>query len=138
VLIDRDQDDCLKLKNSLEGMARTAGVFTKTRPDEAGNFSVANRIVVEELEAWFLGDQEALNQAFPKLGKAQLKPIQNSDNIRGGTWEALHRRLKDGGVHRSTYLKIEAARLIALQMEVGRNRSRSFHAFVAAARALTG
>jgi len=63
VLIDRDQDDCLQLKATLEEVARDVGFGTKSSPTPAGNFQVVNRLAIEELEACFFGDVEALHAA---------------------------------------------------------------------------
>lgn len=136
VLVDRDADDCHHLKLRLERAAASAGLATKTRPDERGIFVVVNRIVVEELESWFLGDPAALRAAFS--GLPQIDPqkgiFRNPDN--GGSWEQLHRFLKRHGVFRSSYPKIEAARRISLHMDPAANRSASFRQFVAGVEAL--
>jgi len=130
VLVDRDNEDCIRLKAKLETMAHAAKLSTKTSPDAEGGFVVLNRIVVEELEAWFLGDPDALRKAFPSLRKLNFnaKPFQNPDN--GGTWETLHRILRKNGIYRSCYPKIDAARRISQHMEISANRSKSFQAFV--------
>ncbi len=129
VLVDRDADDCKQLKAELEDKARRAKLSTHSDPDEKGRFAVVNRIVVEELESWFLGDPMALRRAFPSLPAINEKKgvFANPDN--GGTWEALHRYLKRNGIYRKSYPKKDAARRIAAQMDVDRNRSASFHAF---------
>lgn len=129
VLVDRDADDCERLKAELERDAQRAGLSTKTAPDGEGRFKVVNRVVVEELESWFIGDPEALRRAFPKLPAINPKKgiFANPDN--GGTWEALHRHLKKHGIYRSSYPKKEAARRIGAQMDVTRNRSTSFRNF---------
>jgi len=130
VLVDRDSDDCTKLKNDLERMARAANLSTKSSPNLDGEFIVINRIVVEELESWFIGDPVALRKAFPSLAKInpKSKPFQNPDN--GGSWEALHKFLKRQGIYRNNYPKIEAARRIAPHMDIHNNRSKSFQIFI--------
>lgn len=127
VLLDRDQDDCETLKKDLEDMARGAKLTTKTYPGSDGRFVVVNRIVVEELESWFIGDTEALRKAFPRLPRNFPGNFANADN--GGTWERLHRFLKKNGIYRSSYPKIEAARKIAPHIDPDRNCSRSFQQF---------
>ena len=131
VLLDRDDDDCVLLKGRLEQAAVAAGLPSKSRPDGNGRFFVVNRIVIEELESWFIGDPEALRRAF--TGLPRINPtggiFRNPDN--GGTWEALHRFLKKHGIYRNSYPKIDAARRIAPNMRVDRNRSESFGQFVA-------
>lgn len=138
VLVDRDADDCAALKRQLEDMARRAGLATKTSPDAHGQFHVVNRIAVEELESWFIGDAAALRQAFSSLPAidADKGIFRNPDN--GGTWEALHRFLKKHGIYKSSYPKIEAARRIAPKLDIPSNRSRSFQSFVQGVEALLG
>ena len=63
VLIDRDKEDCEKLKLQLEEMAEEAGLLT---PSLSDNFQVLNRIAVEELEAWFFGDIDAFTNKLSK------------------------------------------------------------------------
>ncbi len=137
VLVDRDADDCRRLKTELERMAERAGLRTKSSPGTGGVFQVVNRVVVEELEAWFLGDAEALRKAFPGLPRIALRgPFASPDNVMNGTWEALHRFLRKHRVYRGSYPKIEAARKIAPHMDAARNRSPSFRAFTSGVEAL--
>ncbi len=136
VLVDRDTDDCAALKRQLEDMARAAGLTTKTSPDAQGQFHVVNRIAVEELESWFIGDAAALRQAFTSLPviDAGKGIFRNPDN--GGSWEALHRFLKRHGIYKSSYPKIDAARRIAPKLDLQANRSHSFQVFVQGVEAL--
>ena len=50
VMVDRDNDDCKKLKAELEAAATAAGLRTRSQAG-SGPWQVANRIVIEELEA---------------------------------------------------------------------------------------
>ncbi len=68
VLIDSDHQDCSELKFRLEQIAKTAGLVTKTSNSES--FRVVTRIVIEELEAWFFGDVEALSSAYSSVPKS--------------------------------------------------------------------
>ncbi len=129
VLVDQDDDNCEQLKHRLETIAREAGLITKTAVNGQGDFQVVTRIAIEELEAWFMGDVDALKAAFTSLKSVNFPGnFRNPDN--GGTWERLHRFLKRHGIYRNSYPKIEAARKIAKHMEPGRNRSRSFQSFL--------
>jgi hypothetical protein len=134
VLVDRDDEDCQDLKRRLEAAASSAGLPTKTAPDTNKSFKVVNRIVVEELEAWFLGDVPALVAAFPRVSASlgQQARYRDPDAVPGGTWEALRRILIRSGYYAgSRHLpKIEVARRVAPLMVASRNRSRSFRAFV--------
>jgi len=136
VLVDRDSDDCEKLKNRLESMAGQAGLPTKTSPGDKGHFLVLNRVAVEELESWFIGDPEALRKAFTGLPKIDVTKgiFHNPDN--GGSWEALHRYLKKHNIYRNSFPKIDAARRIAPHMEIVANRSKSFRIFISGLEAM--
>ncbi len=136
VLVDRDKDDCEALKRQLEGAALETGLATKSTPDAQGRFLVVNRIVIEELESWFIGDPAALRQAFTSLPRIDEKKgiFRNPDN--GGSWEALHRFLKKHGIYKSSYPKIDAARRIAPRIDLQANRSHSFQVFVQGVEAL--
>jgi hypothetical protein len=136
VLVDRDDDNCENLKGNLEKMARDVALPTKTSPDATGCFRVLNRIVIEELESWFIGDPAALQKAFGGLPRIDASSgiFRNPDN--GGSWEALHRFLKKHGIYKSSFPKIEAARRIAPHMDITANRSKSFQAFVSGIEAM--
>jgi hypothetical protein len=138
VLVDEDRQDCLDLKQQLETEAQHAGLSTKTGAG-GSRFQVLNRIAVEELEAWFLGDIDALRQAYPRLPAtlAATPKFRNPDAVPGGTWEALERTLKKYGYFKGGYRKVEAARAIAPHLEPDRNRSRSFWVFCEGLRSLT-
>lgn len=130
VLVDRDQDDCLMLKAIMEKSAIDAGFSTKSSSG-AKHFQVLNRVVVEELEAWFLGDIQAVQEAYPRVLTTSVnsRKLHDPDAIVGGTWETLERILKRAGYHRTGLRKIEAARDISAHMVPERNRSRSFQVF---------
>ena len=131
VLVDEDRGDCRVLKQKLENAARAAGLSTKSSP-KCGRFTVLNRIAVEELEAWFLGDPAALSSTFegvsPHFGtKAGYR---DPDAIAGGTWEALERLLQKSGYYPSGLAKMEVARTLSTRIDPSTNKSRSFRCFV--------
>jgi hypothetical protein len=131
VLIDEDREDCLKLKKQLEDMAISAGLITKSSCQKDRSFQVLNRIVVEELEAWFLGDVQAIRQAYPKVSPnlANQQPYRDPDAIKGGTWEALERVLQKAGYHPGGLEKYKASSEISQYMNPESNRSKSFQVF---------
>lgn len=131
VLVDRDTDDCIDLKHQLEQIATRAGVRTRSKPDWEGRFTIINRIVIEELEAWYFGDWQAVRAAYPKAPRRLPPKYRYPDAIRGGTWEAFERVLK----MRSGLNKVEAARRIGPHFDPQRNTSPSFRCFC---EALTG
>jgi hypothetical protein len=130
VLIDEDRKDCKKLKRSLEKAAKNARLITKTQA-KGKAFQVLNRIAIEELEAWFFGDIQALRKAYPRVPEnlKQKAPYRNPDAIKGGTWEALERVLQTAGYCKSGLPKIETARKISEHMDPARNCSKSFKVF---------
>jgi hypothetical protein len=127
VLVDRDDEDCVELKARLEDMASQAGLNTWTRhgPQE---FQVCNRILVEELEAWFFGDWLAVLAAYPRADRKVTgrAGYRDPDAIAGGTWEALERVLQKAGYYSTGLPKITVAREVATHMEPARNTSSSF------------
>lgn len=133
VLIDRDTADCRHLKTTLDSMAHAAGLATKSAPDAKGLFRVVNRIVVEELEAWFFGDVAAICAAYPgvPVTLAQRKGYRAPDDIAGGTAEKLFAVLRDAGHYLASERmpKIDVARNIAAHMDPSRNISPSFRHF---------
>lgn len=133
VVIDRDDDDCQARKRELEDMAYAAGLSTKSARRGAEVFQVVNRIAVEELEAWFFGDNEALSAAYPGVPTAlhQRRAFRSPDAIQGGTAERLHRVLQEAGYYQGVAKlpKREVARAVARHMIPERNASPSFRTF---------
>ena len=130
VLVDRDEDSCAELKKSLEERAACAGLVTKSRSDGA-SWHVANRVVVEELEAWYFGDWEAVREVYPRVPGdiSQKQGLRDPDAVRGGTWEAFERILQRHGYFQGGLRKLEAARVLGAALDPSRNRSGSFQAF---------
>jgi hypothetical protein len=127
VVVDRDDDDCRELKQQLEQAAQDAGLSTRSRRGQE-RFTVINRIAIEELEAWYFGDWEAVRAAYPRVSSTVTKkaPFRDPDGIAGGTWEAFERELKKAGYFRAGLRKLEAARTIVPHLDPARNTSRSF------------
>jgi hypothetical protein len=126
VVVDRDDDDCYALKRRLEGFAAQAGFATMSTP-QGGVFQVINRIAIEELEAWFFGDWEAVRSAYPRMRDLTARAAyRNPDAVAGGTWEALQREFQRRGYFGSGLRKRELARAVAEHMVPTRNVSSSF------------
>lgn len=133
VVVDEDRQDCRALKARLEAAAAAAGLRTKSVAGPGEPFLVLNRLAVEELEAWFFGDCEAIRQAYPSV-PASLEHrarFRHTDAIAGGTWEQLERVLQGAGHHLGGLSKVHAARDIARHMDPFCNTSPSFNCFVA-------
>lgn len=130
VIVDRDADDCHKLKTSLKMAALDVGLVTKSAATSGGRFEVINRLAIEELEAWFFGDVDALHAAYPRVSPNldNKRRYRDPDAITG-TWEALERELQRAGYHRAGLAKIAAAKVISAYMNPEHNRSSSFQVF---------
>lgn len=129
VLLDKDSQDCQTLKQTLEQIAAEADLTTRS---SSNDFQVLNRIIIEELKAWFFGDIGAVREAYPKvpLSLTSRKSYRIPDEIKGGTWEALERILSSAGYYEKGFMpKTEVARNIAPFMNPEINSSKSFQVF---------
>ena len=130
VMVDRDQNDCHNLKQRLEEIATKTGL--RTRTNSAGtSWQLVNRVVIEELEAWYFGDWRAVRKAYPKMSETIPKKAsyRNSDAIKGGTWEAFERVMRQRNYFVGGLRKVEAAHAIAptsIRHETNRPVSRYF------------
>ena len=133
VLIDRDDDDCLLLKQKLEQAAMQAGLRTRATTS-GGDWQVVSRIAIEELEAWFFGEWASVRAAYPRVAvNINLQAAYRyPDAIKGGTWEALEKILKRVGYFSLGLRKTEAATAIGRHMQPDLNTSPSFAALRAA------
>ena len=130
VLVDRDNEDCRSLKKRLEASARQAGMKTRSRARTA-HWQLANRIAIEELEAWYFGAWDAVRAAYPRVSSAVVRRrgYRDPDAVVGGTWEAFERVMQKHGYFQEGLEKIAAARAIGARMVASRNHSASFQAF---------
>src|SRR5690606_5502886 len=103
--------------------AREAGLPT-TVSASGGVWKVANRIVVEELEAWYFGDSKAVTDAYPRMPNLEAIAKYRSSDAIPNTWEALERELQRRHYFRAGLAKIELARTLAPHMNPERNRSK--------------
>lgn len=128
VVVDRDDEDCLELKADLERVAKEAGLPTRAVGGEA--VTVVNRIVVTELESWFLGDVPALCAVYPRVPKTlgEQRKYRDPDTVTDA-WEALERVLQKHGYHDAGLPKLHVAGQVSPHMDVENNRSPSFRTF---------
>ena len=130
VMVDRDDDDCHELKQQLDDAGDRARLLSRSRA--AGRpWQLVNRVVIEELEAWYFGDWQAVRAAYPRVSATipNKAPYRVPDAIAGGTWEAFERILKRHGYFTTGLRKVEAARAIATHIDPKRNCSQSFGLF---------
>ena len=130
MVVDRDGDECVALKSRLEQVCKGARVRSKRA---AGNhdWQVATRIAIEELEAWYFGDWQAVCAAYPRVSAnvPNRARYRDPDAITGGTWEAFERILQKHGYFTQGLAKVQAAAAIGRHVDPARNRSRSFVVF---------
>ncbi len=127
VVVDRDDDECQEVKQQMEEIAAAAGLRSRTRWPSC--WQLVNRIVIEELEAWFFGAWDAVRAAYPRLPATLPRRYGNSDAIAGGTWEAFELLLQRHGYFKGGLPKIEVARTLGQHLDPSRCRSRSFQCF---------
>lgn len=124
IMRDNDGANCLELKKQLSGLVPSAAVER-----------VKIRIVVQELESWYIGDLNAVwmaglvNQGVLARHKRKAG-LRNPDEIRHAK-QTFKSKIVQGG-------QIELARSIGPHLSLTANRSRSFHAFVGALRWAAG
>ena len=126
VLVDRDSQDCHELKQQLERIATDARLITRTADDR--DWQLVNRIVVEELEAWYFGDWEAVRSAYARAPKGVSRRAQyrNPDAVHrpSGAFERVMSSEFPYGLR-----KVEASRQISRHFDPTRSRSQSFRVF---------
>jgi hypothetical protein len=129
VVVDRDDDDCRKLKQKLNDIVCREGLRIRSNP--SSGWQVVNRIVIEELEAWYFGDWSAVKHAYPRVSATvpQKEAFRDPDYIPGGTWEAFERLLKRAGYFENGLRKIEVARQLGRHLDWQHNSSLSFQYF---------
>jgi hypothetical protein len=122
IVLDTDNRDCRKFLDEL----RT--VLTTCNPTPRTLF----RLAIEELEAWYLGDRQALEIAYPKA-KSSILDRYVQDSV-CGTWETLANAIHPGGAAKILesgwplpgQVKCEWATRIGPWMDPERNQSPSF------------
>ena len=123
IVQDQDSGDCRVLKKELVALCEKAG----KKENE-----VLVRIACHELEAWYFGDLEAVGKAYDKNLSALSgkKNYRIPDKIENPKWE-----LKK---HIPEHQQIQGARKIAPYIDIERNTSESFRAFVSGVKRIAG
>ena len=123
IVLDSDHRDCAKFLKELKALAEGCDPAPKT----------LFRLAIEEVEAWYLGDQLALTKAYPR---AKLQVIEGyvQDSV-CGTWELLADAVHPGGaaaIKKAGWplpgqVKHDWALRIGPLMDIDHNQSPSFH-----------
>lgn len=125
IVADLDKRDCHAFKNELMGVLRSC--------DPAPNAFF--RIAIEEMEAWLLGDRNAVVAAYPDARQSVLNAYQQDSVC--GTWEKPaeavapreYEKAKPQGYPLIGVLKGSLATKIAPHLDVVKNQSKSFQVF---------
>ncbi len=134
VVLDSGRRDCKSF------LAELQALLVRCQPAPNTMF----RLAIEEMEAWFLGDRQALLAAYPQAKKDVLgRYVQDSVC---GTWELLADAIYPGGsveIRKAGWplpgqLKHEWAAQIAPRMVMDRNQSHSFGKFRDGVKRLVG
>ena len=116
VVHDQDAADCVALKLQLRSLV-----------DASGRSDAVIRIACRELEAWILGDLDALAVAFgvPSIASLKNKEKFRVPDLLGNPSQELRSLLP-------AYQKVSGARRVAAHLEPSNNSSPSFQTFLAA------
>ncbi len=125
VIVDSDQRECTAFLSELKAL------LNNCRPAPNTLF----RLAIEEIEAWYLGDQQALLSAYPRANKDVLNRYQQDSVCE--TWELLADAVRPGGsaaIRKAGWplpgqIKHEWAEKIGPHMSIERNQSPSFCKF---------
>lgn len=114
VLRDQDAMDCERVKARLVELVRESGR------------SALVRVACRELEAWVVGDLDALAKAF---GDETLARGKNREKFRDP--DSLRRPIEELQRLVPTYQKIDGARRVGPRLDPATNNSKSFRVFCA-------
>ena len=120
VMRDQDSGNCVEIKN---------GLLTKCR--DAGKPETLVRIACHELEAFYLGDLQAVGNALgpTNLGRQQDKAkFRNPDTLNNAAQEL--KKLVP------SYQKVSGSRALSPHLDIDNNCSTSFTALIAGVRRL--
>lgn len=120
IMQDQDSNDCGVLKQEILSLCR-----------DYEQIPVLVRIVCRELESWYLGDMEAIQQAYSGFkAKTHKKKAKFRDPDFCNAKDELKKILP-------LYQEISAARTITPYINITRNRSESFHQFLSGLQKIT-
>jgi Domain of unknown function (DUF4276) len=116
IVRDKDSADCYQIKQQLVEVSKQCN-----RPD------TLIRIACHELESWFLGDLQAVEQGL-KLKQGKVSRLQNKEKYRNpDTIACPKQELRKID---SSYQPISGSRAIANYLNIENNKSYSFNVFI--------
>ncbi|CUX34537.1 DUF4276 family protein [Clostridium sp. C105KSO13] len=131
IVLDNDTRNTMEFKRQLKNVAKREQI----------SMDYVFCIAIEEMEAWLLGDKDAIQAAYAKVSDriASKHSGYKQDSI-CGTWEYLADMITKGGISRFQKMnptafdvgrcKSEWAENIGRQMNIRRNSSPSFQSFI--------
>lgn len=123
VVLDVDKRDCRDFLAELQRLAANCNPLPRT----------IFRLAIEEIEAWYLGDQKALTAAYPRARREVLD--RYVQDCACNTWELLadaiypggSKAIKEKGWPLPGQIKHEWANTIGPSMDIANNESPSFN-----------
>lgn len=123
VIVDSDRRDCKEFLTELKQVHNAV----------APNASVIFRLAIEEMEAWMLGDQDAISAAYQNVQSGPMRSYVQDSVC--GTWEVLADAIFPGGADAIRKMgwpapgkaKCEWASNIPPHMDLSSNKSPSFN-----------
>ena len=125
IALDSDERDCRAFLADLQELLRTCQPAPRT----------LIRLAIEEMEAWLLGDRNALLAAYPKAKKDVLARYRQDaicgtwELLANATWPGGHLAIRTAGWPLPGQVKHEWVRQISPHMNVENNASASFCKF---------
>lgn len=125
VIVDSDQRECTAFLSELKALLHNCQPVPNT----------LFRLAIEEIEAWYLGDRQALLSAYPRAKTDVLNRYQQDSVCE--TWELLADAVRPGGsaaIRKAGWplpgqIKHEWAEKIGPHMSIEHNQSPSFCKF---------
>lgn len=116
ILQDQDTNDCRQLKQELVGLCEA---------NKASNTTYIVRIVCHELEAWYIGDVDAIHSAFPRFNKEKH---ENTVMFRSPD-DCVNPKMRLKKIV-GDYSQINTAKQMGQYLDVEHNKSESFNQFI--------
>lgn len=126
VVIDRDREDCTELNEQLIKICASEGFEVRNC---GSSWQVATSIVIEELEAWYFGDWDAVTACYSRVSSTIPKKsrFRKSDQIEKPSRELL--KIFNSSHIKEKFLKTRIAENVGRNYNADRSTSPSFKHF---------